>query len=64
MVVVVVGSVRPSRFCSADDGTREMLCIHVTLPLASHFKINCLWSLTGREGMGNAAFRERVLEEL
>lgn len=34
-------TVCPSRFCSA-YGAKEALCIRVTLPLASHFKINCL----------------------
>lgn len=34
-------SVFPSRFYSA-YGARETFCIHVTLPLASNFKINCL----------------------
>lgn len=39
--VLASTSVCPSRFYSA-CGTRETLTIHVTLPLASNFKINCL----------------------
>lgn len=61
--VLATASVCPSRFYSA-CGTQEMLCIHVAVPLASNFKINCLRGLTARERMENATFRECVLEEL